>query len=233
MVSVCVALFAIVSCGHDSPTAMDQPDSTAFFEELRDRDSGSMVSFAENLADYLPSQQVSFNGEEPRSAALGVAYGSVTNAEVTFAGKVSEDGPDDDGEAVRLDSPDADWRMVTATVAIDSAWLSDPDVGDEVAFTIPISGTEDPAVVIKNLEGMDRILLVLTTPDKTNSAYYRIALETAIGQVDESGRVSFPGMTQDDESAFLADIQTLQDIDEQASKPQPVIEVRGAPSGKG
>jgi hypothetical protein len=210
-----------------SNAAQDQTASAYLFEQLQQRAEGaSRVSFASNISDYLPSQLVSVAGATPRSLVYGVVTGSVTQASVTYAGRIGNGDERASSGEVPLDADDADWRLITATLEVSESWVSAETPPRLVRFVVPIGGNVDSQATIAGLRSLERAIVVLTTADDIDPSSWRIAFsDTALGFVDDSGRLLFPAMTEDESRIFLGDVHTLADLGEAASDSQDVITV--------
>ncbi|WP_372736209.1 hypothetical protein [Nocardioides sp.] len=206
-----------------SEDPLKEPEVAALFEELNRRTQvASTASFASSIADYLPSQLISRDGADPQPWAFGVASGSISDAKVTFAARLGAEN--DRVEEVPLDSAEADWRLITATMSVTRAWVTTDVPPERVTFVVPIGGAFDQREAIEGLISLDDAIVVLTNADDSDPSSWRLArVDSALGFVAASGELRFPALSAGEEREFLGDVTTLERIDDAASRTRPVI----------
>jgi hypothetical protein len=183
------------------------------------------TSIVKTLADYLPNQLFSINGNPAAPVVAGVVEGTVTSVEPAGAWQITSDAGDP-GKQVAWDSADADWRTIKFTVSVDQAWGEFPN---QVTAELSIQGDKDYVSVMNGIKSMGTAVLALDrlgsyelTPDA-----YPVAMNGAgFGQVD-GGTITFSAMQGADAATFVGNTKTVKDLKSAAAQEKPIIKVRG------
>lgn len=121
-------------------------------------------------------------------------------------------------------SSEAQWRTVDVTLRVERSWgLS----GDTVKFGLPIGSSLDPKEFIDGLKSMDSAIVVLTSPGffQYDVKLYAVGMSGGLlGTTREDGRIRFPAL--ENESKFLAVVDTLEELDAEASQPTSTVTPR-------
>jgi hypothetical protein len=134
---------------------------------------------------------------------------------------------DDELRSVDFDDPSAVERTVDVTVRIEDLFgpngRCDPPESGEVTFRWGGLGRLDgPArtAYMEAMAGMGRVVAFLKTrSDRDGEVYIPVLRGALLGQVDDLGEISFPGLGEDERS-FIGSIQTLDVLRRIAAEPR-------------
>jgi hypothetical protein len=213
--------------GTGAGSASDREAQAALFSQLRSRTSADAVYFADDLGDYLPTQEVRVDGGSPRQLSPGVVTGEVVNAEVTAAyklGAISASGEEDpDGVPVDKAAPDADWRVITFTFAVNDAWSDDVAEGSTITINVSTSGSQDAQTVVQGLESLDHAIVALDGTNQIGDARFSIARSGALLGLIETDGITFPALGAEEDAAFVGNLKAPRQISVAAQEEQPII----------
>jgi len=183
------------------------------------------LRIAEDLSDYLPGQLVSRDGAEPVPMASGILRGDIVAARVSDAGRSYETASGEEAqEKVSTNSADAHWRHIEATVHVAETWGEQVEGETHVRFVIPIGGSADAAPYIDGLVELDDVIAVLSKSPR-EGAHRVVETSLALGVVGPHERLTFPGLSGPEATAFTKVIGNLKELRRRAYVKQPLIRV--------
>lgn len=230
-VAAAAATVALVGCGYDlraereSSDGSFTPRTAEMFRGLHGGAAGvDTLRIAEDLSDYLPGQFVSRDGAEPVPMASGIVRGDIVSARVSDAGRTYETASGEEAEEVSPDSPDAHWRHIEATVHVTETWGEQVEGEKHVRFVIPIGGSADAAPYIDGLVELDDVIAVLSKSPRED-VHRIVETSLALGVVGPHERLTFPGMSGPEATAFTKVIGNLKELRRRAYVKEPLIRV--------
>jgi hypothetical protein len=213
--------------GTEAGSASEQEARAALFSQLRNRTSADAVYFADDLGDYLPTQELRVDGGSPQQLSPGVVTGKVVNAEVTAAyklGAISASGEEDpDGVPVDKAAPDADWRVITFTFAVNDAWSNEVAEGSTITINVSTSGSQKAQTLVQGLESLDDAIAALDGTNQIGDAQFSIARSGALLGLIETDGITFPALGAKEDAAFVGTLNTPRQIAVAAQEDQPTI----------
>ncbi len=139
-----------------------------------------------SLAQALPNQTYSdLDTGQTYSISDAVVLGTVIEARVAAAYSFAGDGID--YREVPAEDPEADWRMVSVTIAPERTWGEAP-VSEPVVFQLPLNGAIPVKTGVASVGELGRVVVVLEGDRVVRN-------EQLLGTVDDEGRIAFVGAT--------------------------------------
>lgn len=135
----------------------------------------------------------------------------------------SSGGEEVAAKVVGFDNPDAAER--TALVTLDVAWAAGAKVGQTLQFRMMVPLEADANRFLAGVRGIDDAVVLLKRFDTGlyEGDYYPTVGFAGLGSVDDDGTLSFKGFG-DGERAFMAGVDTLDELKAAASKPDRTVE---------
>ncbi|GEL95777.1 hypothetical protein [Cellulomonas composti] len=184
------------------------------------------VWFDRSLRDALPNVTFSIDGAPARSVLGGVVEGHVTAVEEGSAYRDEE--TENGSRAVEVDfgSPDASWRTVVLTVAVENDFDPSREAPDVLRLAVTFGAGADTETMLKAFAGR-HVLAVLDppntfTPDPTLRTASRGS--ALLGLVADDGTISMPVLGEG-EAEYLGDLTTIEAVTRAAQEPAQVIDV--------
>lgn len=187
-----------------------------FYAQVRDR-GGERGQFApQDLREALPNRTYTIPGVTTFTHSDVALVGRVTAAAKGPA--FAHTGEDDVIVPVDFDDPSAAERAVDVHVVVDESF-GNIEVPRELTFRMGLIGAKDSDLFIDGLSSLGRIAVVLKArQDRDGEALIPTEQGALIGQIDDAGRLSFPGLG-DDKDDFIIGISTVDAFRAAASEP--------------
>ena len=187
----------------------------------------SAVAREQTLGDLLPNHLYSVAGSTPATLANGTVIGTVSKVE-PGAGYVVDDA-NASGRQVDFTDPDAEWRVVIVTVAVESA-LGDVNGASSIRIAVTVNGSADVDEVLTGYAELGRIIAVLDGPGdvELDPELYDVRQGGRVfGLVADDGSITFPGFG-DKDAEFRGGLNTVVDVLTEATGPDVISEVERA-----
>lgn len=246
--SVSLIALLLVACQSTSPSGDASPgrvSSKGAYELPANRDARSVLGslaatnqaesavwFENSLADYLPNQLLSVNGQKASRRSAGVVFGTVSAVKPGrgfYVENVEPEGaaPDaDHGTETSFDDPRAAWRVAEVTVQIDAS-VGLEDKPESVRFGAVITGSDADAAM-RGLKELGSVVVVLGAEgeyawDKELFAVARSG--SLLGDIDQNGHLGFPALAEGS-GPFVGKLDSKAAVLAEAEKSKPIIQVR-------
>jgi hypothetical protein len=203
---------SVTSTSHD-PSA----DSAYLLNHLRARShSLDAMWFESSLAEMLPSQQFSVNGGPSASRTSALVIGQVAEVRAGRGFSHKDDAPS--STVVGFNSPDALWRTVEVTVAVEQAWGKVAGLG-KVTFAVVIDRGANATAAISGLRSLGRVVVALDRQGRyaySPSLYSISHSGDLLGTVDAQGNIQLPVM--ENGTGFMKGLDTVAKLSAQAAQ---------------
>jgi hypothetical protein len=220
-------MLCLLALGIGAATNTDRDsaaDSAYLFAHLHARSHSQDAIWVErSLAEMLPSQQFSVDGGPAASRTAAVVIGRVADVRAGSGFAHKDDAPK--STEVGFNSPEALWRTVEVTVAIEQAWGKAAGQ-DKVAFAIVIDGGANATTAIRGLRALDRVFVAL---DRQGRYAYSPGLYSVshsgdlFGTVDAQGNIQLPVM--ENSAAFMKGLDTVAELRAEAARAPQSIKI--------
>lgn len=222
-----VALASVVilsGCG----TAADPENASRrdVIAALSARHAGaSVIQPFNSLTELLANTHYQVGDASPRPLTEAVIVGRVTDVHPGRAFRVEgDDAPD--GIATDFDNPDALWRTVHASVAVESVISGAADEVILVGFafdpTLPLDDIE------KQMIGFEQLLMFLNKSpvfDYDPDVYGTVFDGALVGLIDDEGHITLPALEETEEADLLRKAPTIEELRAAAQEPRRVIQL--------
>ncbi|WP_117208037.1 hypothetical protein [Allorhizocola rhizosphaerae] len=207
-------------------------DSHYLIDHLRSRSHATDAVWVEtSFAEMLPSQSFSVNGAPAAPRGSGVVIGRITDVRAGRGFAHPDDAPK--STQVDFNAPDALWRTVQVTLAVEEAWGK--VAGQRtVTFAVIIDRGADATAAMNGLRALERVVVSLDRQGRHAYApdMYSISRNgDMFGTVDAQGNIQLPVM--DDATVFMQGLDTVAELRTAAGHPSQTIRVdlvEGAPT---
>lgn len=229
--AVALSVAGVTACGSDGTdkevAAGDPSDAYRVIADMHEASTNEVQPH--NLAEALPNRQVTVSVEGSADVVDSftdvVVTGPITSvtpdegiyhpdASATTAGDT-----DAQAQVVGFDNPDAQERVALVTMQVD--WSAGEKVGSTLQFRIGVPVDTDANKFLAGVRGIDDAVVLLTRfPDgRYKGDYYPILDFAGLGSVGDDGSLAFDALG-DAESTFLGEVNTLDELEAEASKPE-------------
>jgi hypothetical protein len=233
--AVVLAVLSATGCGSEGTdsdvSGGDPSDAYRVIASMHDADGDDLEPF--RLADALPNREVVVGTDTDEKIQNSFS-------DLVVTGQITKVAPDEgifyptasstatgDKEAgakgVGFDNPDAQERIALVTMQVD--WSAGDQVGSTVQFRIGVPVGTDANKFLAGVRGIDHAVVLLEQFDggRYEGDYYPIMDFAGLGSVDDDGNLAFQGLGEG-ESAFLAGVTTLDQLEAEASKPELTVQ---------
>ena len=233
--AVALSVAGVTACGSDGTdkevAAGDPSDAYRVIAAMHEASTNDVQPH--NLAEALPNRQVTVSVEGSADVVDSftdvVVTGPITSvtpdegiyhpdASATTAGD-KEAQAQAQAQVVGFDNPDAQERVAIVTMQVD--WSAGEKVGPTLQFRIGVPVDTDANKFLAGVRGIDDAVVLLNRfPDgRYKGDYYPILDFAGLGSVGDDGSLAFDALG-DEESTFLAEVNTLDELKAEASKPE-------------
>ena len=206
------------------PDQESPADSSYLFDHLRARSHSLDAMWIErSLAEMLPSQQFSINGGPAASRTSALVVGRIAEVRPGKGFSHKDDAPT--STEVGFHSPEALWRTVEVTVAVEHAW-GKVEGQDKVAFAVIIDRGANATAAITGLRSLDRVVVALDRQGRYaySPGLYSISHSGDLfGTVDAQGNIQLPVM--ENGTGFMKGLDTLAELRAEADRSPQSIKV--------
>jgi hypothetical protein len=171
----------------------------------------------------LPSQQFSINGGPAASRTSAVVIGRVADVRAGRGFSHKDDAPK--STEVAFDSPEALWRTVEVTVAVEQGW-GKVTGQDKVTFAVVIDRGANATAAMSGLRALERVFVVL---DRQGRYAYSPGLYSIghsgdlLGTVDAQGNIQLPVM--ENSAKFMKGLDTVAELRAEAARAPQSIKI--------
>lgn len=202
---------------------------TTLIEHLHDRgEAAAAYSWARTLEEMLPNVAFQPPGRVAVQPVRQAVVGDVVDVEPGRAFRNQARGTTDRPTTLDdFDDPTADWRTLHLEVEVVES------LGDEVGrrtlrVGLPVSGYDDPRILIEGAKALGRVVLLLDDAAGDLYAYDRSVVGMVLGgqylaTVADDGALAFPVLEASEAEAFQGELRTLDDLRRAAAEPTTVI----------
>jgi hypothetical protein len=201
-----------------------EADSAYLFNHLHARSHSLDAVWVErSLAEMLPSQQFSVNGGPAVSRTSAMVVGRVADVREGRGFAHKDDAPK--STEVGFDSPEALWRTVEVTVAIEQGWGK--AAGQEkLTFAVVIDRGANATAAVNGLRALERVFVALDRQgryDYSPGLYSISHSGDLFGTVDAQGNIRLPVM--ENSAAFMKGLDTVAELRAEAAKAPQSIKI--------
>lgn len=233
--SAIIAGLVVTGCATGDTDAFDTDRDLVALQFWVKSETGSFVSNADTLPEYLPNQSFVVDGEEAVPLSAGAIHGTVESVIGLDGFTISDE---DETATTSFDAKDAQWRTVQLTVAVKEG-TEGFKAGELVNIGLAITAELNTEKMLQGLEDMGEIVAILKPLDSENyrgQAYGVARNGVLLGEVKPDGTIWFDafnrgfsyeyeGWSEDPENLeadkieqeFLDGITTVDDLFSEAS----------------
>jgi len=223
-----LSVAGVTACGSDGTdsdvAAGDPTDAYRVIARLHESSTDDLQP--RNLAQALPNRQVMVRtdggGDLVNTFSDLVVTGPITSVTpdegIFYPNATAKADQEAGAKAVGFDNPDAQERVALVTMQVD--WSAGDKVGPTLQFRIGVPLDIDANEFLAGVRGIDDAVVLLKQfgDGRYEGDYYPILDFAGLGSVGDDGGLAFEGLGED-ESTFLAEVSTLDELKVEASKP--------------